>query len=49
VALFIVSEVLFLVRFFWVFFHSRLAPALEIGSVWPPVGIVPLNPFQVPY
>merc|ERR1711984_21744 len=47
-ALFIVSEVLFFVRFFWAFFHSRLAPTLEIGSVWPPVGIIPFNPFQVP-
>jgi cytochrome c oxidase subunit 3 len=48
IALFIVSEVLFFVRFFWAFFHSRLAPTLEIGSVWPPVGIMPFNPFQVP-
>lgn len=48
IALFIVSEVLFFARFFWAFFHSRLAPTLEIGSVWPPVGIAPFNPFQVP-
>uniref|UniRef100_A0A1X7UXW1 Cytochrome c oxidase subunit 3 n=1 Tax=Amphimedon queenslandica TaxID=400682 RepID=A0A1X7UXW1_AMPQE len=33
--------------FFWAFFHSSLAPAIEIGAVWPPKGIKPLNPFSV--
>ena len=46
--LFIVSEVLFFVSFFWAFFHSSLSPAVEIGVMWPPVGIDPLNPFSVP-
>lgn len=46
--LFIVSEVCFFFSFFWAYFHRRLAPTLEIGSVWPPVGITTLSPFQVP-
>merc|ERR1712105_341534 len=46
--LFIVSEVLFFASFFWAFFHSRLPPAAEIGSLWPPAGIRAFNPFQVP-
>ena len=46
--LFIVSEVLFFVSFFWAFFHSSLSPSVEIGVLWPPVGIDPLNPFSVP-
>nr|YP_008378735.1 cytochrome c oxidase subunit III [Appalachioria falcifera]AFR77032.1 cytochrome c oxidase subunit III [Appalachioria falcifera] len=46
--LFIVSEVFFFVSFFWAFFHSSLSPVLEIGSVWPPVGIEVFNPFQIP-
>nr|QBC73167.1 cytochrome c oxidase subunit III [Coccocrater sp. MNHN-IM-2013-41044] len=46
--LFISSEVLFFFAFFWAYFHSSLAPTLEIGSCWPPSGIYPLNPFQVP-
>jgi cytochrome c oxidase subunit 3 len=29
--LFIVSEVLFFLSFFWAFFHSSLSPAVEIG------------------
>nr|YP_010518005.1 cytochrome c oxidase subunit III [Cocculina enigmadonta]UXN84357.1 cytochrome c oxidase subunit III [Cocculina enigmadonta] len=46
--LFISSEVLFFFAFFWAYFHSSLAPTLELGSCWPPTGIYPLNPFQVP-
>nr|YP_009318347.1 cytochrome c oxidase subunit III [Angaria delphinus]AOZ71828.1 cytochrome c oxidase subunit III [Angaria delphinus] len=46
--LFIVSEVCFFFAFFWAYFHSSLAPTLELGSCWPPVGVSPLNPFQVP-
>jgi len=48
VVLFIVSEVLFFAAFFWAFFHSSLAPTLEIGSIWPPKGIEVLNPWRVP-
>ena len=48
VILFIVSEVCFFFAFFWAYFHSRLAPAVEIGSCWPPIGITTLDAFQVP-
>nr|YP_009758608.1 cytochrome c oxidase subunit III [Heteractis aurora]QIN90426.1 cytochrome c oxidase subunit III [Heteractis aurora] len=46
--LFILSEVLFFFSFFWAFFHSSIAPNVELGAVWPPQGINPLNPFSVP-
>jgi len=46
--LFILSEVLFFFSFFWAFFHSSLAPAVELGVVWPPQGVSALNPFSVP-
>lgn len=46
--LFIVSEVMFFFAFFWAFFHSSLAPTVEIGSIWPPAGIVTFNPFSIP-
>nr|YP_010384981.1 cytochrome c oxidase subunit III [Xenophthalmus pinnotheroides]UPL64991.1 cytochrome oxidase subunit III [Xenophthalmus pinnotheroides] len=46
--LFIVSEVLFFFSFFWAFFHSSLSPTIEIGMCWPPAGINPFNPFQIP-
>lgn len=46
--LFIISEVFFFVAFFWAFFHSSLAPSVELGAVWPPKGIEVLNPWGVP-
>nr|WPS93630.1 cytochrome c oxidase subunit 3 [Rhipicephalus haemaphysaloides] len=46
--LFILSEVFFFVSFFWAFFHSSLSPNIEIGGQWPPKGIYPFNPFEIP-
>nr|YP_010547171.1 cytochrome c oxidase subunit III [Abia berezowskii]UYK52058.1 cytochrome c oxidase subunit III [Abia berezowskii] len=46
--LFIISEILFFASFFWAFFHSCLGPTMEIGGVWPPIGIKPFNPMNVP-
>nr|YP_010946900.1 cytochrome c oxidase subunit III [Salganea incerta]WGO57657.1 cytochrome c oxidase subunit III [Salganea incerta] len=46
--LFIVSEVFFFISFFWAFFHSSLSPTVEVGSLWPPFGIQPFNPLQIP-
>lgn len=48
IVLFILSEIIFFRSFFWTFFHSRLAPAIEAGSVWPPTGLQAFNPFQIP-
>nr|QHD47877.1 cytochrome c oxidase subunit III [Peltoperlopsis cebuano] len=46
--LFIISEVFFFISFFWAFFHSSLSPTSELGSMWPPAGIIPFNPIQIP-
>lgn len=46
--LFVISEVMFFFGFFWAFFHSALAPTVQIGSIWPPAGILPFNPWGVP-
>nr|ULR86953.1 cytochrome c oxidase subunit III [Macquartia sp. 4 HNL-2022a] len=46
--LFIISEILFFLSFFWAFFHSSLSPSIELGAIWPPLGITPFNPFQIP-
>jgi len=48
VALFIISEVFAFLSVFWAYFHSSLAPTIDIGSTWPPAGITPLNPFAIP-
>lgn len=47
--LFIVSEVMFFLAFFWAFFHSSLSPTIDIGAVWPPKGVAVLNPWEVPF
>nr|YP_009731660.1 cytochrome c oxidase subunit III [Gonimbrasia belina]QHR79474.1 cytochrome c oxidase subunit III [Gonimbrasia belina] len=46
--LFIISEIFFFLSFFWAFFHSSLSPNIEINYTWPPVSIIPFNPFQIP-
>lgn len=48
IVLFIVSEVFAFFSVFWAFFHASLSPAIEIGGVWPPLGISALDPFSIP-
>lgn len=48
IILFIVSEVFFFAGFFWAFYHSSLVPTHDLGGCWPPTGITPLNPLEVP-
>jgi cytochrome c oxidase subunit 3 len=48
IILFIVSEALFFLAIFWAFFHSALNPTVELGAQWPPMGIEPVNPFELP-
>jgi cytochrome c oxidase subunit 3 len=50
--LFISSEVMFFVGFFWAFFHFAIFPAHEGGianPTWPPPGIHTFDPFKVPF
>jgi len=35
-------------RFFGRFFHSSLAPTVELGSLWPPKDIITLSAWEVP-
>ena len=44
--LFIASEVMFFFAFFWAFFSSALFP---VGGIWPPKGVLPFNPFDLPF
>jgi cytochrome c oxidase subunit 3 len=48
VSLFIVTELFVFVSVFWAYLHSSLSPTVELGTQWPPVGIVPLSPLTVP-
>ncbi len=50
--LFITSEVMFFVGFFWAFFHFALFPDHVLGTatpMWPPAGIQTFDPFHLPF
>ncbi|MEQ8655024.1 MAG: cytochrome c oxidase subunit 3 [Kiloniellales bacterium] len=55
--LFITSEVMFFVAFFWAYFDPALFPneAIQatrvevLGGVWPPEGVLTFDPFAVPF
>ncbi len=46
--LFIVSEIFFFFSIFWAYFHSSLSPSVELGGIWPPMGIESLNIWELP-
>ena len=49
--LFIASEVMFFVAFFWAYFHFALYPDHVAGAeraMWPPAGIYTFDPFHLP-
>lgn len=55
-ALFITSEVLFFMAFFWAFFGASTLPKLPLEDVWaiahgvwPPAGIHPFDPMHLPF
>jgi cytochrome c oxidase subunit 3 len=50
--LFIASEVMFFVAFFWAYFHYALYPEHVSGAahaIWPPAGIRTFDPFALPF
>jgi cytochrome c oxidase subunit 3 len=46
--LFIMSEVMFFVAWFWAFFGASIHPLEILGSIWPPKGIKAVDPWDVP-
>jgi len=50
--MFIASEVMFFVAFFWAYFHFALYPEHVSGAttpMWPPAGIHTFDPFHLPF
>ena len=50
--LFIASEVMFFVAFFWAYFHFALYPEHVAGAtraIWPPAGVHTFDPFGLPF
>ena len=46
--LFQISELVLFSGLFWTYFHSALAPSIEQGLSWPPLGINPVKPGGLP-
>lgn len=46
--IFIFTEVILFISFFWAFFDRALSPTIEVGMVWTPYFLIPLNPFDLP-
>lgn len=46
--LFIASEVMFFVAFFWAYFNAAFYPNEAIGYVWPPADIHTIDPVDLP-
>jgi cytochrome c oxidase subunit 3 len=42
------SLLVFFFSVFWAFFHSALAPTVELGTEWPPAGIEAVDPMMIP-
>ena len=49
IILFIISEIIFFFGFFWSFFWSCVNPYPELGAVWPPYGITPIETWKIPF
>lgn len=47
--LFIASEVMFFAAFFWAFFDASLFPKEAVDFTWPPPGVEPFPPFDLPF
>ena len=48
-ALFIASEVMFFVAWFWAYFNAALFPTEQMGGIWPPEGVLTFDPWDLPF
>lgn len=46
--LFVISEACIFFSLFFAYFYNSLIPSVEIGSIWPPTGIITLNYKAIP-
>jgi cytochrome c oxidase subunit 3 len=47
--LFIASEVMFFVAWFWAYFHAAVDAQTRLGGTWPPAGIETFDPWHLPF
>lgn len=46
--LFVISEIFVFFSVFWAFFYASFSPNIEIGCVFPSIGIIAFNPWSIP-
>ncbi len=46
--LFVISEICVFFSLFYSYFFHSLVPSIELGSLWPPIGIITLDSYSVP-
>lgn len=45
--IFILSEIFIFISLFWTYLHSSLSPTVQIGCLWPPLGILAIDPYSL--
>ncbi|MDE0044371.1 MAG: cytochrome c oxidase subunit 3 [bacterium] len=48
-ALFIASEVMFFLAWFWAYFNAALFPTIQMGGIWPPENTLTFDPWDLPF
>lgn len=48
IIIFILSEIIFFLSFFWCYFHIYLSPRIDIGRIWYPQNLIIFNPYNIP-
>lgn len=46
--IFLFTELLVFIGVFWAYFHSALSPNIELGEMWPPIGISAIQATDLP-
>lgn len=46
--IFLITELMWFVGVFWAYFYSALTPSVEIGEIWPPIGIIAIKATDLP-
>lgn len=48
IVLFILSEAMLFLSFFWAFFHLGFNPSAAVGMVFPPIGVPVFDWYRIP-
>lgn len=49
IVFFILSECFFFLGMFWGYLHLAESPAVELGGLWPPLGVICFDPIGIPF